>query len=46
MDLSNIKMKKKKKLIDRLKKELVKGFLRLYFFFEVKFLRFFLFQNK
>ena len=46
MDLSNIKMKKKKKLIDKLKKELVKGFLRLYFFFEVKFLRFFLFQNK
>ena len=46
MDISNIKMKKKQNLVNRLKKEFVKGFLRFYYFFEVKYLSFFLFQNK
>ena len=39
-------MKKKLSLINRFKKEILKGFLRLYYFLEIKYLRFFLFQNK
>lgn len=46
MGLTYIKMKKKINLIDRFKKELIKGFLRLYYLLEIKYLRFFLFQNK
>jgi len=46
MDFFNIKMKKKLNLINRFKKEILKGFLRLYYFLEIKYLRFFLFQNK
>jgi len=46
MDFFNIKMKKKLSLINRFKKEILKGFLRLYYFLEIKYLRFFLFQNK
>ena len=46
MDQVNIQMKKKLNFLNRFNKELVKGFLRLYFFLEVKYLRFFLFQNK
>jgi hypothetical protein len=46
MDFFNIKMKKKLSLINRFKKEIHKGFFRLYYFLEIKYLRFFLFQNK
>jgi hypothetical protein len=46
MGFFNIKMKKKLSLINRYKKEILKGFLRLYYFLEIKYLRFFLFQNK